>query len=42
MPDWLDVDFLQTVLLLVATLLAYLAYRAESEARKDCGGGTAA
>jgi hypothetical protein len=35
LPDWIDVNLLQTVLLFGATLLAFLAYRAEREARKD-------
>lgn len=35
MPDWLTVDLFQTLLLVGGTLLAFFAYRAERDARKD-------
>ena len=34
-PDWLDVDLLQTIALFVATFVAWLTYRGEKDARKD-------
>jgi seryl-tRNA(Sec) selenium transferase len=34
-PDWLNIDVLQTIALLVATTLALLAYRADRDARRD-------
>jgi hypothetical protein len=33
--DWLTVDVLQTVVLVAATVLAYLTYRGEKDARAD-------
>jgi hypothetical protein len=35
MPDWLNVDLFQTLLLLAATGLAFATYRGEKDARAD-------
>lgn len=35
MPEWADVDLFQTVLLVVATGVAYFTYQGEKDARRD-------